>query len=318
MNRIKTTLSIYTLYAVTTIYSSLFIVECIMIPARNKFCKTACFVWLALLVFVFVRFGGEFNWRSGLAKADVKPRVESWKDMFIDQLHPDHLDCRELFATPEADEDFYTKSFLELRRKFNEKARQEYAKAKPKAGHAGLVRGQIRFYYWLARRPWVKTICEIGFNAGHSTLQWLAASDDVVVHSFDIAIYTYVLPMAAYINQTFPGRFHLYVGDSTETVPRFSKTHSDVRCDVVVVDGAHKHKIALADVRNMRAMANRNHNVLIFDDYPSTSGHFMSQLGPAWNTIRAEGHVVDRFSCATNPKRFHSFVVGYYLFHQSV
>jgi len=284
-----------------------------MIPTRQTFYKTATFVCLALLVVVFVGFGGESNRRRGLAIADVKSSVESWKDMFNDQLHPDHLDCRELFATPVADEDFYTQSFLERRRKFNEKASQEYAKVKSKAGHAGLVRGQIRFYYWLSRRPWVKTICEIGFNGGHSTLQWLAASDDVVVHSFDIATYPYVLPMAAYINQTFPGRFNLYVGDSTKTVPHFSKTHSDVRCDVLVVDGAHKHKIALADVRNMRAMANKNHNVLIFDDYPSTSRNFMSQLGPAWNQIRADGHVVERFSCAVNPERYHSFVVGYYL-----
>ena len=95
----------------------------VMIPARQIFCKTATFVGVALLVFVFVRFGGEFN-RSRLIdqpKADVKPRVESWKDMFNDQLHPDHLDCRELFATPVHDEDFYTQSFLERRRKFNEK-----------------------------------------------------------------------------------------------------------------------------------------------------------------------------------------------------
>ena len=288
-----------------------------MISARQTFCKTATVVCLALLVFAFVFYGGAFNRKRGLAKADVKPRVESWKDMFNDQLHPDKLDCRELFATPEADEDFYTKPFLELRRKFNEKAAKVYDIVKHRAGHSGWVKGKIRFYYWLARRPWVKTICEIGFNGGHSTLQWLAASDDVVVHSFDIAHYPYVLPMAAYINQTFPGRFHLYIGDSTKTVPHFSKTHRDVKCDVLVVDGAHKYKIALADVRNMRAMANRNHNVLIFDDYPSTSSLFMSELGPAWNKIRAEGHVVDRFSCAINPERHHSFLVGYYLFHQS-
>ena len=70
-----------------------------MIPARQTFCKIATFVCLALMLIAFVRFGGEFNRRRGLAKADVKPRVESWKDMFNDQLHPDHLDCRELFAT---------------------------------------------------------------------------------------------------------------------------------------------------------------------------------------------------------------------------
>ena len=291
----------------------MFLVEPItkMIRTREFFFKTLCgtiTIVTCMVIFVcalYIR-------HHCLNETREETRVETWKDIFDDPLRAERVDCRHLFSKPTTDEEFYTSSFLEHRRRFNAtwntaKKRQRYME-----GHSSEVSSQSRLYYWLSRRPWVKTICEIGFNAGHSTLQWLAASEDVIVYSFDLGEHAYTRPMAAYFSQTFPDRFHLNIGDSLQTVPLFTRNHSDVKCDVLVVDGGHSYEIALGDLINMRALANRNHHVLIFDDYPGLS-NFLPGLGHAWNRLRAEGYVVDKYACAEGPIRKRGFVVGYYI-----
>ena len=122
----------------------------------------------------------------------LKPRADSWKDIFDDTIHCDKSDCRALFDHPNADEDFYSAVYLEHRRQFKRKIDQVIA------GHYNLIMGnsgdlksQSRLYYWLAGRAWVNTIFETGVNAGHSTLQWLAGNNHTKVYSFDIGMYNY-------------------------------------------------------------------------------------------------------------------------------
>ena len=293
----------------------MFIVESItkMIRTREFFFKTLCgtvTVVTCMCVFACVLI---LRYHS-LSETCNETLVETWKDMFDDPLRPEHVDCRHLFSKPTTDEDFYTSSFLEHRRHFNAILNTAKTRQRRMEGHSGEVRSQSRLYYWLSRRPWVKTICEIGFNAGHSTLQWLAASDDVIVYSFDLGEHAYTRPMAAYFSQTFLGRFHLNIGDSLHTVPLYARNHPDVKCDVLVVDGGHSYEVAYGDLVNMRALANRNHHVLIFDDYPGLSD-LLPELGLAWDRLRSEGYVVDKYACAEGPTRKRGFVVGYYIFN---
>ena len=212
-----------------------------------------------------------------LNSVDQKPnsysviRKESWKSIFDDVIHPDKLDCAALFNDPDRDEDFYSGPYLEHRRKFQAILRRVTG-TRPVEGNSGNFESQLRLYYYLARRPWVSTICEIGFNAGHSTLQWLAGNDKATVYSFDIGEHRYTRPMVAYLQHTFPGRLNVTIGDSRETIPRFSATNRHVKCDLLIVDGGHTYDIALADLTNMRSLANQDHNILVFDDYLSTLG----------------------------------------------
>ena len=53
-------------------------------------------------------------------------------------------------------------------------------------GHSGSSLKQTGAYVALARLPWVQTICEIGFNAGHSAATWLAAAPQANLLIFDI------------------------------------------------------------------------------------------------------------------------------------
>jgi hypothetical protein len=54
-------------------------------------------------------------------------------------------------------------------------------------------------------------------------------------------------------------------GDSTKTIPRASKRLAP-NCNLIFVDGGHTTDIALADIVNMRALANQTFHRVIIDD----------------------------------------------------
>ena len=248
----------------------------------------------------------------------VTKRLVTWKNIFDEPLNPDTTDCRNLFAKPKLDEEFYSPNYLEHRRQFDatfkritdaekEKEKQKGFKHRVIEGHSGVLSHQSRLFHWLAGRPWVNTICETGFNAGHGTLQWLTGSDHAHVYSFDIGTHFYTHHMADYLNRTFPGRHHIIFGDSTKTMPRFAAIHPEVKCDVILVDGGHSHGVAIADLKNFRKFVKVERNVLVLDDIN------MEQVTTAWNDAQEYGLAVQRYSCTDQSKRRRSYVIGYYV-----
>ena len=248
----------------------------------------------------------------------VTKRQVTWKSIFDETLNPDKTDCRNLFDKPELDEDFYSPNYPGHRRKldalFKRVTDAEKAKAKANGtksgfieGHSGILSHESRLFHWLAGRPWVNTICETGFNAGHGTLQWLTGSDHAHVYSFDIGTHYYTRPMADLLKRSFPGRFHLTFGDSTKTLPRFAAIHPEVKCDIILIDGGHNHRVATGDLKNFRKLVNVERNVLILDDIN------MEAITIAWNEAQAAGLTVQRFSCTDQGNRRRSYVVGYYV-----
>jgi len=112
----------------------------------------------------------------------------------------------------------------------------------------------------------VKTICEIGFNTGHSSYM-LTSNQKARVVSFDIGRHPYTRKVAELFAKRYGHRFTLAFGDSRITVPEFHRTHPDVTCDLMLVDGGHTRDIALSDLSNFRRMASER-NILVFDDCP--------------------------------------------------
>ena len=152
-------------------------------------------------------------------------------------------------------------------------------------GHTANYIRKLRLIRAVAALPGVRTVCEVGFNAGHSSLAWLSASDDTSVFAFDWARnqgfgipYT---PIAAdFVSAAFPGRFLLVAGSSQRTIPAFRKMVLGVSsadeeaedggiCNVVFVDGGHEEEDAAADLRNTARLVNKSHHVLIMDDTSS-------------------------------------------------
>ena len=202
----------------------------------------------------------------------------------------------------------YTRSYRHKKNQFDNFIAKNYEPAKI-GGNSGGFASEYKFYFHLAKQPWVKTICETGFLAGHSAFQWLvASSNSTKLYSFDLCSrYSYTNTMAAYINETFPNRFNLACGDSAHTVPM--ATHLYGKCDLVIIDGGHSFPVAWNDITNMQKLANMNGHILLADDVPSKSGSTS-----AWNKAKNEDILKETFICRSKDVdgKKRGFAVGIY------
>jgi len=108
-------------------------------------------------------------------------------------------------------------------------------------------------------------IAEIGFNGGVSSMAFLRSRPTARVVSFDIGTHTYIDAAKEYVDQRFPDRHELVVGDSLETVPRYLRDNPDVCFDLAFIDGGHAYEVAKADIVNMRPLC-RPGAALVMDD----------------------------------------------------
>lgn len=120
----------------------------------------------------------------------------------------------------------------------------------------------------LAENPSITRILRIGFNAGHSSYVFLGARPDITVVSFDLGGHAFVAKAKAFMDGKFPGRHTLALGDSRETIPRYSAEHRSATFDLIFIDGDHDDDVAVADLLNCRAMA-RPSGLVVMDDLRS-------------------------------------------------
>ena len=113
-------------------------------------------------------------------------------------------------------------------------------------------------------------ICEIGFNAGHSTLLMLLGRYKTPLEYtvFDIGHHPYTQPCYEYIREQFPHvRFEYVEGDSTLTMPNWIDNHPTLthQYDVVHVDGGHNEHCISNDMVNADRLVRPN-GIVIVDD----------------------------------------------------
>ena len=157
-----------------------------------------------------------------------------------------------------------------------------------------LILGHTGFHYEKARAlasvfadPRVETVCEIGFNAGHSMLNALLAREGIQIISFDLGEYWDVYSKYSYqlLQKSFPEQVTVVLGDSTSTVPKFIRERPDQKCNVIFIDGGHTKEVAAADIFNMAPMANRTFHRLIVDDAD------WGDVRVAWDEAVSHGYV---------------------------
>lgn len=127
-------------------------------------------------------------------------------------------------------------------------------------------------------------VMEIGFNAGHSALLFLLSNKNINMYCFDICIHSYTIPCFEYLSSIFPGRLHLIGGSSIEKLPEFYKYNSDVRFDIIHIDGNHDVHFANCDFFNSKKLA-KSGAILIFDDI------YIPALKMLWNGYIKDGHI---------------------------
>jgi predicted O-methyltransferase YrrM len=171
-------------------------------------------------------------------------------------------------------------------------------------GNVDKIAAQKSFLASQARRPDVKEIMEIGFNAGHSSHLFLSSSRANIV-SFDIGKHRYVKKSKNYLDSRYPNRHRLILGDSRQTVPEYSKANPDKRFDLIFIDGGHSYQVAWRDLANCRRLAHSN-TVIVVDDIVLLSSwqrHYNTGPLRAWNRMKERGQLQEEGHIDYGPGR---------------
>ena len=148
-----------------------------------------------------------------------------------------------------------------------------------------------------------KSIMEIGFNAGHSALLFLAITPpETKVVSFDLGEYAYVFVAKRYIDSVFPGRHTLVTGDSTITIPKYEEhvahwrknpdTAPPLRFDFIFIDGGNQNDIPMKDIINSQRLIAGANTLVAIDDIcrvPERHAHYTIEPTKAWAQMVRSG-----------------------------
>lgn len=121
---------------------------------------------------------------------------------------------------------------------------------------------KIRDITTLMSGPGIRNVMEIGFNAGLSAEVLLRANPSAHVTSFEIGGTDYLNAAKAHIDDQFPERHTLIMGDSRKTLPLF---FSKTQYDLIFIDGCRDYEVASIDLLNSLQVAHKA-TVVIMDD----------------------------------------------------
>ena len=119
---------------------------------------------------------------------------------------------------------------------------------------------------WRAVR-FKERMLEVGVNAGHSALLALSANPRLEYYGVDILAHAYTVPCVDYLKGEFPGRVHLFPGDSREVLPWLADRGGDPGFDLTAIDGGHSDEVCLSDMTHcVRMGAGQKGRHLLLDD----------------------------------------------------
>ena len=107
---------------------------------------------------------------------------------------------------------------------------------------------------WRAAR-FKRRLLEVGVNAGHSALLALSANPRLEYTGVDILAHSYTVECVDFLKGEFPGRVHLFPGDSREVLPWLADRGDEMAFDLYGVDGGHTDEVCLSDMTHCIRMA---------------------------------------------------------------
>eukprot|EP01036_Dinobryon_divergens_P033619 gene33619-43449_t len=108
-------------------------------------------------------------------------------------------------------------------------------------GHIGDVPNELIDFASAATIPGVKTICEVGFNAGHSAAVFLFSNPLVQMISFDLDTQDWSAAQVNYVSSQFPQRLTYVQGNFKLKVKEYAGANPSVKCDLWSINGDHHH-----------------------------------------------------------------------------
>ena len=107
---------------------------------------------------------------------------------------------------------------------------------------------------WRAVR-FKERLLEVGVNAGHGALLALSSNPRLEYYGVDILAHAYTIECVDYLKGEFPGRVHLFPGDSREVLPWLADRRGELNFDIIHVDGGHTSEVCLSDVTSSIRMS---------------------------------------------------------------
>jgi hypothetical protein len=123
---------------------------------------------------------------------------------------------------------------------------------------------------WRAVR-FKERLLEVGVNAGHSALLALSSNPRLEYYGVDIMSHAYTAECIDFLKGEFPGRVHLFTGDSREVLPWLVSRRAELAFDIFHVDGGHTDEVCRSDMGNCIRIASgqRGRHVLLDDVHAS-------------------------------------------------
>jgi Methyltransferase domain len=119
---------------------------------------------------------------------------------------------------------------------------------------------------WRAVR-FKERLLEVGVNAGHGALLALSSSPRLEYYGVDIVTHRYTIECVDFLKGEFPGRVHLFPGDSREVLPWLADRRDELNFDIIHVDGGHTSEVCLSDVtHSVRMSQGQKGRHLLLDD----------------------------------------------------
>jgi predicted O-methyltransferase YrrM len=143
-------------------------------------------------------------------------------------------------------------------------------------GYSQQIPQQVEELIKYTSKPDIKVL-EIGFGAGHSADIFLDNNPTLTLVSFDLGEHPYVSVAKEYINEKYPGRHHLIIGDSSTTIPKYINDFPHDKFDFIFIDGCHQYNISKSDMISSLKLAHKD-SIIMLDDTI-----FSPELVQSWN-----------------------------------
>jgi len=119
---------------------------------------------------------------------------------------------------------------------------------------------------WRAAR-FKERMLEVGVNAGHGALLALSCNHRLQYYGVDIVSHAYTAECVDFLKGEFPGRVHLFPGDSLEVLPWLAGQIDKLSFDLLCVDGGHTSEVCYSDIANcIRMSKGEKGRHLLLDD----------------------------------------------------
>ncbi len=134
----------------------------------------------------------------------------------------------------------------------------------------------------LRDNPWVHSIAQVGFDAGHTAFLFLQNRPQIrELIAFDLNLHTYTPLCVQFLKNRYKTTFEFYPGDSQEQIPEFLAQNPERTFDLFYVDGDHSYENTLDDIIHGRDLVKPKHLLVI--------NHYQDEVYQAVQTCVEEG-----------------------------